>query len=53
MKDGRRHKQDSRNAGKRKIGRLKYAAEDKVAEEAADIVGRLETELANAEPDED
>ena len=36
-----------------KIGRLKYAAEDKVAEEAADIVGRLETELANARPDED
>lgn len=38
---------------KEKIGRLKYAAEDKVAEEAADIVGRLETELANARPDED
>ncbi len=36
-----------------KIGRLKYAAEDRVAEEAADIVGRLETELANARPDED
>lgn len=36
-----------------KIGRLKYAAEDKVAEETADIVGRLETELANARPDED
>lgn len=36
-----------------KIGRLKYAAEDKVAEEAADIVGRLETELANTRPDED
>lgn len=36
-----------------KIGRLKYAAEDKVAEEAADIVGRLETELADARPDED
>ena len=36
-----------------KIGRLKYAAEDKVAEEAADIVGRLETELANARPDGD
>ena len=36
-----------------KIGRLKYAAEDKVAEEAADIVGRLETELLNAKPDEE
>ena len=36
-----------------KIGRLKYAAEDKVAEEAADIVGRLEAELLNAKPDEE
>ncbi len=36
-----------------KIGRLKYVAEDKVAEELADIEARLDAELAQAKKDED